>query len=174
MRMTTSDGIERAIWRRRRDRNCGPSYRFIAGTEPRTLRFLWEQLSRSNLRCGDKTLAEYRRIKSDPDTNLDPGSSLWPLRSESNPILNLGAQECAGVCLSWAQFWAQTQTRENFEAGKYLKKVVGRDGIEPPTPGFSVLAADRPRRSFFQRVPRSTARTPRRALLRPIAPCRGV
>jgi hypothetical protein len=23
--------------------------------------------------------------------------------------------------------------------GKYLKKVVGRDGIEPPTPGFSVL-----------------------------------
>jgi hypothetical protein len=23
--------------------------------------------------------------------------------------------------------------------GKYLKKVVGRNGIEPPTPGFSVL-----------------------------------
>ncbi len=23
--------------------------------------------------------------------------------------------------------------------GNYLKKLVGRDGIEPPTPGFSVL-----------------------------------
>jgi hypothetical protein len=26
--------------------------------------------------------------------------------------------------------------------GNYLKKVVGRDGIEPPTPGFSVLDHD--------------------------------
>jgi len=24
--------------------------------------------------------------------------------------------------------------------GNYLEKVVGRDGIEPPTPGFSVLS----------------------------------
>jgi hypothetical protein len=24
--------------------------------------------------------------------------------------------------------------------GNYLKKLVGRDGIEPPTPGFSVLS----------------------------------
>jgi hypothetical protein len=27
--------------------------------------------------------------------------------------------------------------------GNYLKKLVGRDGIEPPTPGFSVLVPTR-------------------------------
>ncbi len=46
-----------------------------------------------------------------------------------------------GVCPSWAQIWAQTQLRENFEAGNLLKRMVGRDGIEPPTPGFSVLCS---------------------------------
>jgi hypothetical protein len=30
------------------------------------------------------------------------------------------------------------------------KIMVGRDGIEPPAPGFSVLAFNRPRRSSFQ------------------------
>src|SRR5262249_3563222 len=44
---------------------------------------------------------------------------------------------CSQVCPSWAQIWAQTQSRENFEAGNLLILVVGRDGIEPPTPGFS-------------------------------------
>src|SRR5215510_7423206 len=48
--------------------------------------------------------------------------------------------ECSRVCLSWAQIWAQTQVGEKFEAGNLLKGMVGRDGIEPPTPGFSVDA----------------------------------
>src|SRR5215471_19918001 len=74
------------------------------------------------------------------------GLSSQPLASPgrlchgSTPTRNrVRALECAGVCLSWAQIWAQTQFRENFEAGNLLKNMVGRDGIEPPTPGFSVL-----------------------------------
>jgi len=31
---------------------------------------------------------------------------------------------------------------EKSVTGNYLKRVVGRDGIEPPTPGFSVLVHD--------------------------------
>ena len=59
----------------------------------------------------------------------------------STPTLKrVYALECAGVCLSWAQIWTQTEFRENFEAGNLLKIMVGRDGIEPPTPGFSVDA----------------------------------
>jgi len=52
-------------------------------------------------------------------------------------------RSCARVIPSvpeWAQIWAQIQFRENFEAGNCLKRMVGRDGIEPPTPGFSVLS----------------------------------
>jgi len=33
---------------------------------------------------------------------------------------------------------------------KNAKKLVGRDGIEPPTPGFSVLVVDRPHRPSSQ------------------------
>jgi len=33
---------------------------------------------------------------------------------------------------------------------RIISEVVGRDGIEPPTPGFSVLALNRPRCSSFQ------------------------
>jgi hypothetical protein len=40
------------------------------------------------------------------------------------------------VCLTWAQIWAQTQSRVNFEAGNRSKRMVGRDGIEPPTQDF--------------------------------------
>jgi len=47
--------------------------------------------------------------------------------------------ECSRVCPRWAQIWAQTQSGKNFEASNLLKRMVGRDGIEPPTPGFSVL-----------------------------------
>src|SRR6516162_3899268 len=55
----------------------------------------------------------------------------------STPTLTrLRALECAGVCPRWAQ----TQPRENFGVGNLLETMVGRDGIEPPTPGFSVDA----------------------------------
>src|SRR5215469_11725393 len=50
-------------------------------------------------------------------------------------------RSCAGVCLSWAQIWAQTQPREDFGVDNVLETMVGRDGIEPPTPGFSVLCS---------------------------------
>jgi hypothetical protein len=42
--------------------------------------------------------------------------------------------------LGWAQIWAQSQLGKNSVMGNCLKRVVGRDGIEPPTPGFSVLS----------------------------------
>ena len=32
-----------------------------------------------------------------------------------------GALECAEVCLSWAQIWAQTDFEENLEVGNCLK-----------------------------------------------------
>ena len=68
---------------------------------------------------------------------LPLGSAVSAMR-EPEPQ-RVRALECAGVCLSWAQIWAQTQFRENFEASNLVKRMVGRDGIEPPTPGFSVL-----------------------------------
>src|SRR5215469_6255650 len=75
-----------------------------------------------------------------------PGLSSQPLASPgrlchaSTPTRKrVRALECAGVCLSWAQIWAHTQARENFGVGNLLETMVGRDGIEPPTPGFSVL-----------------------------------
>ena len=40
---------------------------------------------------------------------------------------------------------------------KDVKKLVGRDGIEPPTPGFSVLIVNRVHRQHFQRFARSSA-----------------
>src|SRR5262252_4404299 len=46
-------------------------------------------------------------------------------------------RSCAGVCPRWAQIWAQTQAREDFKVDNLLETMVGRDGIEPPTPGFS-------------------------------------
>src|SRR5215510_9144198 len=58
----------------------------------------------------------------------------------STPTLTrVTALECAGVCPRWAQIWAHTQSRQKFEAGNLLETMVGRDRIEPPTPGFSVL-----------------------------------
>jgi len=38
--------------------------------------------------------------------------------------------------------WAQTQFCRELAVRNYLEKLVGRDGIEPPTPGFSVLSSD--------------------------------
>src|SRR5262252_8237849 len=49
------------------------------------------------------------------------------------------ALEFAGVCPRWAQIWAHTRSRDNFGVDNLLETMVGRDGIEPPTPGFSVL-----------------------------------
>src|SRR5262249_13771360 len=76
--------------------------------------------------------------------------------------------ECSRVCLSWAQIWAQTQVGEKFEAGNLLKGMVGRDGIEPPTPGFSVLDLHRRHRSPSQLLAISKAHRRRSAMLRPI------
>jgi len=47
--------------------------------------------------------------------------------------------------------------------------MVGRDGIEPPTPGFSVLAVIRPPRPSSQRFALSRVRRRRRAKLRSVA-----
>src|SRR5215467_223732 len=90
----------------------------------------------------------------------------------STPTLKrVRALECAGVCPRWAQIWAQTQTGENSEAGKVLKGMVGRDGIEPPTPGFSVLNLDRWHRSPSQLVAISKTHGRGSTMLRLIAPC---
>src|SRR5215475_1918633 len=77
-----------------------------------------------------------------------PGLSHQPLTSpgrlchaSTSTLTHVRALECAGVCPRWAQIWAQTQPRENFGVGNVLKTMVGRDGIEPPTPGFSVLCS---------------------------------
>src|SRR5262245_17071420 len=67
--------------------------------------------------------------------------------------------------------WAQTELRENLEVGNPLKNMVGRDGIEPPTPGFSVLSLKRRHRSPSRLVAISKGRGRCSALLRPIASC---
>jgi Phage integrase family len=56
-------------------------------------------------------------------------------------------------------------------SGKDLKKLVGRDGTEPPTPGFSVLATNHPHRLPSQRLDLSSASSPGRAKWRPVACC---
>jgi hypothetical protein len=50
-------------------------------------------------------------------------------------------------------------------------EMVGRDGIEPPTPGFSVLSVDRRLSLPFQRLAHSSPHADRRDTLRPITPC---
>ena len=58
----------------------------------------------------------------------------------------------------------------------YLKKLVGRDGIEPPTPGFSVLVPTRDYRALYARIGKNpgifeaavTTILPDSARLRPI------
>ena len=40
--------------------------------------------------------------------------------------------------------------------GNYLKKLVGRDGIEPPTPGFSVLVPTGDYRTLSGRIGRNS------------------
>ena len=52
------------------------------------------------------------------------------------------------------------------------KNVVGRDGIDPPTPGFSDLIVDRSHCPCSQRLTRSLARGRRCGEWRPAAPCR--
>jgi hypothetical protein len=51
-------------------------------------------------------------------------------------------------------------------------RMVGWDGIEPPTPGFSVLGVDRLHRPHFQRLAPSRGRADRCETLRPVARCR--
>lgn len=41
--------------------------------------------------------------------------------------------------LCWSQSWSQTHFRENIVMGNGVKEMVGWDGSEPPTPGFSDL-----------------------------------
>ena len=41
----------------------------------------------------------------------------------------------------WAQIGHKLILDEREVCGNYLKEMVGRDGIEPPTPGFSVLCS---------------------------------
>jgi len=43
----------------------------------------------------------------------------------------------------WAQLGRNRRFGQESLRGKSLKKMVGRDGIEPPTPGFSGLDQDR-------------------------------
>src|SRR5215467_13107296 len=66
-----------------------------------------------------------------------PGFAWQALPCEHPDSQSVRALECAGVCPRWAQIWAQTQAREDFKVDNLLETMVGRDGIEPPTPGFS-------------------------------------
>ena len=43
----------------------------------------------------------------------------------------------------------------NSTTGNYLKELVGRDGIEPPTPGFSVLIPTGDYRVLYARIGRN-------------------
>src|SRR5262245_45626332 len=49
------------------------------------------------------------------------------------------APECAGRCPRWARNGHARSRGKDSAARNYLERVVGRDGIEPPTPGFSGL-----------------------------------
>ena len=78
-----------------------------------------------------------------PGLSQQPLASLGRSPNEGNPNLKrVRAVEYAGVCPSWAQIWAQIHWGEILTTRNCLKLVVGRDGIEPPTPGFSVLDHD--------------------------------
>ena len=46
------------------------------------------------------------------------------------------------MSLRWSHFGHKWSAARIFVDGNYLKKLVGRDGIEPPTPGFSVLSPE--------------------------------
>ena len=54
---------------------------------------------------------------------------------------------------------------------RIISEVVGRDGIEPPTPGFSVLIGDHQYRLHFQRSALFSPRCDGHGKLRPVASC---
>src|SRR5215467_3631521 len=83
-------------------------------------------------------------LRSEGSPYLSPRSQLaatgfaWQALPCEHP--DSQTRSCAGMRWSVpevAQIWAQTQPREDFGVDNLLETMVGRAGIEPPTPGFS-------------------------------------
>ncbi len=55
--------------------------------------------------------------------------------------IEIDAPECVEVRPRWARNGHARDLGANLPMRKYLEGMVGRDGIEPPTPGFSVLCS---------------------------------
>ena len=74
-----------------------------------------------------RILAQVIALNSAEFTRVLPGPGLYPSRRNSGHraiVIRhtcLRAPECAGVCPSWAQIWAQTHLRENSVTGNCLK-----------------------------------------------------
>jgi len=71
--------------------------------------------------------------------------AFYEIPEPDHPLMHLGSRlvevdACPTVTklVPQPRVDAQTEFRENLEVGNLLKIMVGRDGIEPPTPGFSV------------------------------------
>jgi len=123
---------------------------------------------------GHKTEAIYRRYAIADETMLREGAAkleallaaqrgtfrvVVPLRNDKVSAKSAGIETvCEG--LSVAEIPERIRSQ-----------VVGRDGIDPPTPGFSVLNLNRRHRSPSQLLAISKAHGRSSAMLRPIASC---
>ena len=123
---------------------------------------------------GHKTEAIYRRYAIADETMLREGAAkleallaaqrgafrvVVPLRNDKVSTKSAGV-ETVREGLSVAEITERIRSQ-----------VVGRDGIEPPTPGFSVLNLNRRNHSPSQLVAISKAYDRSCAMLRPIASC---
>jgi len=89
------------------------------------------------------------QVKPEPEEE-DGSASVRrvPVESGRKGSRQPGPLKCAGACPSWTQ----TQTGKNSVTVKWVKEMVGRGGIEPPTPGFSGLIVVRLHHPHFQRL----------------------
>ena len=80
-----------------------------------------------------------RQLIANPD--LDAFRRYESLKDGSAGLPGSSGPEWAGVRPRWARFGHGRHPAADPAPRKCPEGMVGRDGIEPPTPGFSVLAA---------------------------------
>ena len=73
-------------------------------------------------------------------------SAVWINRPDSAAELGTDAATAQLVAV-----WVTIRGQRGRRVRQMRRTMVGRDGIEPPTPGFSVLGGDHPHRQRFQR-----------------------
>src|SRR5262245_18532335 len=91
--------------------------------------------------------------------------------SSEEPPSSENAPECAGVCRHRARTGHDSAPAKILATCNYLEAMVGRYGIEPPTP-VSVLVLDHRYRQHLHSLMCSTTNRRRGSEWRPIACCR--